>query len=49
VGRLRAAGTPKSDKTLRGILDRLVADGIVVDLSDGAQSKPRQWARKVQS
>jgi hypothetical protein len=42
---LRAAGTPKSDKTLRGILERLVEEARVVDLSNGAQSKPRQWAR----
>lgn len=44
---LRAAGTPMSDKTIRGILDRLVIAGRAVDLSDGAQSKPRQWARRI--
>src|SRR5262249_40116624 len=43
---LKAAGTPKTDKTIRGILERLVTAELVVDLSNGAQSKPRQWARK---
>lgn len=44
---LRSAGTPKSDKTLRTILNQLAVDGLATDLSGGSQSKPRQWARRV--
>jgi len=43
---LRAAGTPKGDKTVKGILEHLAAKGFIVDLSSGAQSKARQWARR---
>jgi hypothetical protein len=43
---LKAAGTPLSDKTIKGILERLASGGHVVDLSNGAQSKPRRWTRK---
>lgn len=46
---LRAAGKKLGDKTLTKILQHLVSAGQVVDLSNGAQSKPRQWAKRLDS
>ena len=46
---LRAAGSPKSDKTIKRILEHLASGdggGRVVDLSGGGQSSARKWARK---
>jgi hypothetical protein len=46
---LRASGTVVGEKKLTRILDHLASvegGNRIVDLSDGAQSKPRQWARK---
>lgn len=43
---LKARGIRMSDRTLRGILEQ--SDG-VLDLSNGAQSKPRQWTRRAGS
>jgi hypothetical protein len=45
---LRAAGTPKSDKTLKGLLDYLASEKggkRITDLSDGKQASARMWAR----
>lgn len=47
-GALRAAGKALGDKTLKRILEHLASPAggqVVTDLSNGAQSKPRQWAR----
>jgi hypothetical protein len=47
---LRAGGDRIGDKTLKGILEFLASPAggsRIVDLSSGAQSKPRQWARQV--
>ncbi|HEY5377642.1 MAG TPA: AAA family ATPase [Polyangiaceae bacterium] len=49
---LRAIGKPLGDKTLNTALQRLAsAAGAnrIVDLSSGAQSKPRQWARTTEA
>lgn len=43
---LQARGQSWSFDTLRAVVEGLIRDKLAVDLSDGARSKPRQWARK---